>query len=130
MTHLPITSTASLQSERLLTARQLPLTPPRSRWQSYEQETPQRRVTLKIGGSAVVFAGTTVQLKCPVRQFDRYVVSTLPGSSRHLVCLVSCRVVLVDVGGEARADRAPKRRDTRHVRFGAALTQLPVAESC
>ncbi|XP_043198819.1 protein madd-4-like [Amphibalanus amphitrite] len=39
--------------------------------QSYEQETPQRRVTLKIGGSAVVFDGTTVQLKCPVRHFDR-----------------------------------------------------------
>ncbi|XP_037082113.1 uncharacterized protein LOC119102763 [Pollicipes pollicipes] len=49
--------------------------------QSYEQETIQRRVTLKIGGTASVFKGTTVRLKCPVKQFDRSkIVWTKDGS--------------------------------------------------
>ncbi|KAK9497779.1 hypothetical protein O3M35_003703 [Rhynocoris fuscipes] len=40
--------------------------------QSYVQTNPvKRKVTLKIGGSAQVFHGSQVKIKCPVKKFDR-----------------------------------------------------------
>ncbi|XP_071450701.1 protein madd-4-like isoform X3 [Hetaerina americana] len=39
--------------------------------QSYVQQSPKKKVTLKIGGSAVVFWGTQIKIKCPVKRFNR-----------------------------------------------------------
>ncbi|GLH06200.1 Papilin, partial [Gryllus bimaculatus] len=39
---------------------------------TYKQLSPnKKRVTLKIGGRAVIYAGTQVKIKCPVKKFNR-----------------------------------------------------------
>ncbi|CAG2062596.1 unnamed protein product, partial [Timema podura] len=39
---------------------------------SYVQQNPsKKKVTLKIGGQAVVFWGTQIKIKCPVKRFNR-----------------------------------------------------------
>jgi len=40
--------------------------------QAYVHNNPQKkRVTLKVGGTAQVFIGTQVKIKCPVKRYDR-----------------------------------------------------------
>ncbi|XP_059474388.1 ADAMTS-like protein 3 isoform X4 [Neocloeon triangulifer] len=39
--------------------------------QTYIQQTPKKKVTLKIGGQAAVFWGTQVKIKCPVKKYNR-----------------------------------------------------------
>ncbi|XP_046398762.1 ADAMTS-like protein 1 isoform X4 [Ischnura elegans] len=39
--------------------------------QTYVQQSPKKKVTLKIGGSAIVFWGTQIKIKCPVKRFNR-----------------------------------------------------------
>ena len=42
--------------------------------QDYVQATPlQQSVRLKIGGRAALFKGTKVNVRCPVKKFDRLV---------------------------------------------------------
>lgn len=42
---------------------------------SYVQQNPnEKKVDLKIGMQAVVFAGTQIKIKCPVRRFNRYIL--------------------------------------------------------
>ncbi|XP_068083512.1 protein madd-4 [Anabrus simplex] len=39
---------------------------------TYKQQSPnKKRVTLKIGGQAVVYVGTQIKIKCPVKKFNR-----------------------------------------------------------
>lgn len=39
---------------------------------TFKQHDPKKdKVTVKVGGAAILFTGTTVKIKCPVKRFDR-----------------------------------------------------------
>ncbi|XP_023209875.1 ADAMTS-like protein 1 isoform X1 [Centruroides sculpturatus] len=42
--------------------------------QTYEQKQPQNRVTLKVGGKALIFGGTNVKIRCPSRKINKTLI--------------------------------------------------------
>jgi hypothetical protein len=40
--------------------------------QNYVQDSPMSKISLKIGGRATVFLGTTIKIKCSVKHYDRW----------------------------------------------------------
>lgn len=38
---------------------------------TFIQHDPKKKVSVKVGGAATVFYGSTIKIKCPVRRFNR-----------------------------------------------------------
>ena len=44
--------------------------------QDYEQDPAETSVKIKVGGRATLYEGTFLRIRCPVKKFDRSLVST------------------------------------------------------
>ena len=45
--------------------------------QDYEQDPAETSVKIKVGGRATLYEGTFLRIRCPVKKFDRSLVSTM-----------------------------------------------------
>lgn len=51
---------------------------------TFEQPEPNRKLTLNVGGFANLYEGTSIKIKCPVRNFNRNkIVWTKNGEKVH-----------------------------------------------
>ena len=52
--------------------------------QDYEQDPAETSVKIKVGGRATLYEGTFLRIRCPVKKFDRSLVSTEISFSLHM----------------------------------------------